>query len=140
MSYFENWMKWVTQRKNKEIGAMEILVDNRMNIIDSKDIEKKIVGLKKELDTLMKLGNDYIDGGGESGVWANGVELVRDSFFLEHIKGAAVESLDVDLSIWPFCFIDWKAVAEDFKRGYFSIDFNGVTYWIKRPPSIHRDS
>lgn len=32
---------------------------------------------------------------------------------------------------WPLRHIDWDAAAEELKQDYTSVEFDGVTYWIR---------
>ena len=35
------------------------------------------------------------------------------------------------MSNWPFNCIDWEKAAEELQQDYMSIDFDGVTYWMR---------
>jgi len=110
-----------------------VIPDNCNNlcfIIYSKTIEEAVVKLKKEIEALTKLGNDYVDLQGEVGNWMNGVTLIRDDHFLQHAMAIAADQVDLDS--WPLKFIDWDMAAKDLKKRYMSIIYNGVTYWVKK--------
>jgi antirestriction protein len=32
---------------------------------------------------------------------------------------------------WPLGCIDWEAAADELKSDYSSIEFDGVTYWVR---------
>ena len=34
-------------------------------------------------------------------------------------------------ALWPYNYIDWEAAADDLKQDYASIEFDGVTYWMR---------
>lgn len=121
--------------------------NNLCFIIDSKTIERVIIKLKKDLEVLTKLGNDYteLDGefDGEIADWLNGVTLVRDDYFLQHAMAIAADQMvtadqaiaanQADLNSWPLKFINWDLAAEDLKKRYAFIDYDGVSYWVKKP-------
>jgi hypothetical protein len=127
-----------------------VIPDNCNNlcfIIDSKTIERIIIKLKKDLEVLTKLGIDYVklDGefDGEIADWMSGVTLIRDDYFLQHSMAVAADQMvtasqaidadQADLNSWPLKFINWDLAAEDLKKRYAPIDYNGVKYWIEKP-------
>jgi len=66
--------------------------------------------------------------------WRYGEILIRDSYFKEHAMELAHDVGDVtqdQLSRWPFTCIDWDEAAKELKMDYFSVDFDGIDYWIR---------
>lgn len=75
--------------------------------------------------------------------WAYGSTLVRDSHFQTYAEDLANDvagsSEEADLlsgtaeQHWPFTFMvtDWEAASEALKQDYTSVDFDGVTYWVR---------
>lgn len=114
-------------------------IDNHDDIIDSRDVIERIEQLNAleddrdddenaELATLVALANEA-EGYGD---WAHGETLVRDSHFVEYAQQLAddIGAIDRNAS-WPLNHIDWEAAAEALKQDYSSVDFDGVTYWIR---------
>jgi predicted RNA-binding Zn-ribbon protein involved in translation (DUF1610 family) len=64
--------------------------------------------------------------------WQHGATLIRDSYFEEYAEQFAddIGAIDRNAS-WPICHIDWKAAAESLQMDYTSVDFDGVTYWVR---------
>lgn len=126
-------------------------IDNSADIIDSRDIIARIEHLeerldedhvfeegeiepldddeKKELAALKKVA-DECDRYGD---WEDGAALIRDSHFADHAEREFVETADhnVDMSRWPYSCIDWEKAAEELQQDYMSVEFDGVTYWMR---------
>jgi hypothetical protein len=118
-------------------------MDNNEDVIDSRDVIERIAELedmnpadfdaapelRDELHALLALADEasqYADD------WKYGSVLVRDSYFTEYAEQLAEDlgMVSRDLS-WPLNRIDWDAAADDLKIDYTSVDFDGVTYWIR---------
>ena len=66
------------------------------------------------------------------GDWRYGDTLIRDSYFCDYAEKLAHDCYDMkQAESWPFCHIDWEAAAGALKQDYSSVDFDGVTYWIR---------
>lgn len=64
--------------------------------------------------------------------WHHGETLIRDSYFEEYAEELATDLGYMDKSDqWPYTCIDWKQAAEELQQDYTSIDWDGVTYWIR---------
>lgn len=132
-------------------------ITNRDDIIDSRDVIERIEELEegypipstrdlldqtyvitpgnreawKELATLKALaskGSDY------SSNWPHGTTLIRDTYFQEYAQELAEDCGDIPSagsSRWPLYCIDWKQAARELQHDYTSIDFDGVTYWVR---------
>jgi DNA repair exonuclease SbcCD ATPase subunit len=82
----------------------------------------------EELKALKALA-DQCEGYGD---WEHGAQLVRDDYFEDFAREEA-ESLDLikeDMR-WPYACIDWKQAAEELQQDYTSVDWDGVTYWVR---------
>lgn len=64
--------------------------------------------------------------------WQHGATLVRDSYFKEHAQQLAddIGAIDSDAK-WPINCIDWDEAARELQQDYTSVEFDGVTYWIR---------
>ena len=83
----------------------------------------------EELRILRKLneqGSDY------AADWSYGETLIRDSYFKDYAMDLAddIGAIDRNAS-WPTNCIDWDQAARELKMDYTSIDFDGVTYWVR---------
>jgi hypothetical protein len=116
--------------KNKENGmpAKIVEIHNTNPIINSKTIEREIIYHEKRIKILKELGDSFP---GEAVDWLGGISLIRDDFFLEHAKAKAAEVFD--MNVWPLQYINWEEAAEALMARYIPIDFEGVTYWVKKP-------
>jgi hypothetical protein len=66
--------------------------------------------------------------------WRYGETLIRESYFEEYAEQLADDIgylADSKAQEWPFRHIDWKAAAEELKEDYFTVEFDGVTYYIR---------
>jgi hypothetical protein len=116
-------------------------LNNGMNIIDSRDVIKRIEELadieerdedeESELNALKAFHEEA------NADWEDGVALVRDSYFERYAQelaedtGGLREAVPNRMNyIWPFCHIDWKAAADSLQQDYSSADFDGETYWF----------
>lgn len=61
--------------------------------------------------------------------WEDGAELIRASYFTEYVQ-EMLESCG-DLPRVPCIHIDWEATARDFAYDYYSVEFGGVSYWVR---------
>jgi hypothetical protein len=132
--------------------ARRINISNGDDIIDSRDVIEKIEQLQEELDG----GEETEEGFMVNGVdmteeqeeltallalaeeaegcadWHHGEALIRDSHFERWAREFAddIGAIDSNAS-WPQTCIDWKQAAEELQQDYTSVDFDGVTYWIR---------
>ena len=66
--------------------------------------------------------------------WTYGETLIRDSYFQTYAEELAddIGAIDPNLSgRWPYTCIDWEQAARELQMDYMSVDFDGVTYWIR---------
>lgn len=75
---------------------------------------------------------DLADEAGGASDWRSGETLIRDSYFEDYAREFAEEigAVNPDGG-WPSSYIDWKAAAEALQQDYTSVDFDGVTYWLR---------
>lgn len=64
--------------------------------------------------------------------WHHGGTLIRDSYFEEYARQLAgdIGAIDARAS-WPCDCIDWEEAASQLQQDCTSVDFDGVTYWIR---------
>jgi hypothetical protein len=64
--------------------------------------------------------------------WAHGEALIRDSYFEDYARDLHEDINGRDAGKgWPFDCIDWEEAADALKQDYSSVDYDGVTYWIR---------
>lgn len=82
-----------------------------------------------ELATLRALADE---AEGYSGDWKYGATLVRDSYFETYAQEFAEEIGAIpDNAQWPCTCIDWEQAARELQMDYTSVEFDGVTYWVR---------
>ncbi len=115
-------------------------ISNNQDIIDSRDVIERINWLEAvppdntqedndELAILQKLAEQ---AEGYASDWTYGEALIRDSYFEEYAQDLAEDIGAIqDNAQWPYSYIDWKRAAQELQADYTSVDFDGVTYWIR---------
>lgn len=112
--------------ESNESDLADLLADGTEEMVQ--DTKDNINALKEELTPLKALA-----GGGEScSDWMHGEMLIRDSYFEDHARELAADigAIKGDES-WPCDCIDWERAAAALQQDYTSVDFGGVTYWIR---------
>lgn len=82
----------------------------------------------EELKQLIALANQC-EGCGD---WEYGEALIRDSYFQEYAEQLAddIGAINRDAT-WPNNCIDWERAARELQMDYTSVEFDGVTYWLR---------
>lgn len=127
-------------------------ISNSDDVIDSRDVMSRIEELEGEReDAAYEAEWDGSDEGLElaslrslaeecercASDWEHGAVLVRDSHFTEYTERYVNDTSPQDLSalidswIGAYLKVDWEAAAADLQRDYTSVDFDGVTYWVR---------
>lgn len=123
-----------------------MIIDNNMDVIDSRDIIGRIEELEKltapeatneafqawcdEYDSLNALQEQCVDYVSD---WEYGVSLIRESYFTEYCRELVIDIGDIpsELPWYIEDHIDWKGVARELSADYMEVDFNGVTYFVR---------
>lgn len=84
---------------------------------------------KAELAALKELA-DEVDSNTED--WKYGVTLIRDDYFETYARDMAEDMGAIpENAAWPASCIDWERAARELQQDYTSVDFDGVTYWVR---------
>jgi hypothetical protein len=87
-----------------------------------------------ELATLEKLLDECKGNGGDEqwrGDWYP-ISLIRDSYFKDYAQEMAEDIGAINANAgWPNNCIDWDQAARELQMYYTSVDFDGVTYWVR---------
>ena len=122
--------------------------DNYQDVLDSRDIEERIETLEAlreaaadgsmdpmeetEIEELAALHALRDEAAGYSEDWKYGSTLIRDSYFKTYAQELADDIGVIDSSAaWPLTCIDWEQAARELQHDYTSVDFDGVTYWVR---------
>lgn len=131
-------------------------ITNSEDIIDSRDVIARIADLegcdcgsdredgegcddtdcptcyedvREELTALKELAGQ---ASGYAADWQYGEALIRDSYFQTYAMELADDIGAVDTNAgWPMSCIDWEQAARELQMDYTSVEFDGVTYWIR---------
>ena len=121
-------------------------ITNQEDIIDSREIIARIEYLESERESAenpeewdggdegweLKALKALADEASSSPDWTYGETLIRDSYFEDYARELAEDIGAIDRNAkWPNDHIDWEAAANALKQDYFSVEFDGVEYWIR---------
>ena len=57
---------------------------------------------------------------------------IRDSYFQTYAQELADECCEMPKDIkWPYTCIDWEKAARELQMDYTSVEFDGITYWVR---------
>ncbi len=63
--------------------------------------------------------------------WRYGAALVRDSYFEDYARELLEDIGDIPRDLPHYIEIDWEATARNIRMDYTSVEFDGVTYWVR---------
>ena len=113
---------------------------NNDDVIDSRDVIAAIAELTDELDAGEDIDTDELDAlraladqGEDCEDWQYGATLIRDSYFKDYAIELAedIGAIGTETERWPFTCIDWDQAARELRMDYTSVEFDGVTYWVR---------
>jgi hypothetical protein len=88
--------------------------------------------LQDEIAELEKLKALATEAEGYAADWHHGETLIRDSYFEEYAQELAEDCGMIERDVkWPYTCIDWEQAARELQMDYTSVDFDGVTYWVR---------
>lgn len=97
------------------------------------DLEDHLRDEKDEYLSLVKLAKQ----GEDSPDWSYGETLIHEDYFTKYIEDLIDDCYEMPKEMrsgeWPWrhITIDYEAAAEEAKQDYFSVNFDGETYWIR---------
>ena len=128
-------------------------VSNTQDILDSRDIIKRIEELEGECDDLYGDGWDddtlpveedvgeldelraliaFQDECEGSPDWIHGEAVIRDTYFEDYARQLAEDIGAISgQEGWPLNCIDWEYAASELQTDYMSAEYDGVEYWIR---------
>jgi hypothetical protein len=96
------------------------------------DAEKELASWDEDYGAELKSLKALQDEGEGCSDWSHGTALIRDSYFEDYARELADDIGAIDSNAgWPLGCIDWEQAADELKSDYTSIDFDGVTYWVR---------
>jgi hypothetical protein len=125
------------------IKALEEMESERQDLLDqiedAEEADDKIDAEKALRDwdedngeTFEALRAFCEEGEGVAEDWIHGATLIRDDYFTEYAQQFAEDIGAINKhQSWPNTCIDWEEAAGELQSDYSSIDFDGVTYWVR---------
>jgi antirestriction protein len=94
-----------------------------------RDLFETVEDNADELAALRELAEE---ASGYAADWLYGETLIRDSYFVTYAQELAedIGAINPDAA-WPATCIDWEQAARELQIDYTSVEFDGVTYWIR---------
>lgn len=118
-------------------------VHNGADLLDSRDIIERIKELEDELGGVDEPDEETTDElkalkaleneASDSPDWIHGETLIADSYFETYASELAddiIGAINKDAS-WPNDCIGWEKAAEELQMDYTSVNYDGVTYWVR---------
>jgi hypothetical protein len=110
-------------------------ISNSDNVIDTREIIERISEIDNadchDPELAAGEGCDSVDDCptcyGEAGEELAALRGIENAGITDFDSGA---TLIRDLS-WPASYIDWDAAADALRMDYTSVDYAGVTYWVR---------
>jgi len=105
---------------DQEIESIEIDMSEKTSDIEATNSElKPLTDLRDEVEP-------YCPD------WPHGVTLVADDYFEDYAYEMArdIGAIPDDMS-WPANCIDWTKAANALQMDYTSVDFDGITFWVR---------
>lgn len=135
-------------------------ISNADDVIDSRDVLERIDALRESLfdkhqdeggcdsefeaylSGQVALGNEEAEelkhlealqeeAEGYAPDWKHGATLVRDSYFTDYCRELLEDIGDLPKDLPAYIVIDWDATAQNIRIDYTSVEFDGVTYWVR---------
>jgi hypothetical protein len=136
-------------------------ISNSDDVIDSRDVIERIEELEEQLAALSEedrakdkahptaattqVSDEYHDlhcelttlkalaeeAEGYAPDWRHGASLIRDSYFKDYAEELIKDIGDLPRELPHYIAIDWKKTAENIKVDYTSVEYDGVTYWVR---------
>jgi DNA repair exonuclease SbcCD ATPase subunit len=109
---------------------------------DDEEKEKDLERLNDAKESLKDWDRDYSDelkalkslaedGANSADDWEYGATLIRDSYFVEAMQELCEDIGDLPKGLPSYLEIDWDATARNLQSDYSSVEFDGVTYWVR---------
>lgn len=134
-------------------------ISNNTNVIDSRDIIARIAALQEERDNcptdfgddaspeqrattwardypedaaeLAALESVAQQGEGYAADWHHGETLIHDDYFTRYAMELLADCGELPKDFPWYIVVDEEATARNIQSDYYTIDFNGETYWIR---------
>src|ERR1017187_919831 len=111
------------------------LVDAVQSAGEAEDFESSKVSLElwdedygDELKSLKSLAEE---GENLTREWRDGTTLIRESYWVEYVEDLCKDIGDMPREIPHYIVIDWESTADNIAVDYSTLDFDGVTYYIR---------
>lgn len=101
-------------------------------LLERKDDEEQTYPLNEEeaaeLAALVALAEE---AEGYADDWRHGATLIRETYFTDYTEELLQDIGDLPKNLPGYVVIDWEATARNIQVDYTSVEFDGVTYWVR---------
>lgn len=109
-----------------------------MNILDSRDLAKRLEELQDERETLLEEWDndnkeelDELENlESEISEWSYGATLIDESDFVEYCEEMLEDIGDLPRDMPSYIVIDWDATADNLKADYTTVTYQGTDYLV----------
>lgn len=63
--------------------------------------------------------------------WSSGVELINEDYFEKYAREYSDQVHLGSVAQWPYNHIDWEAAAEELKKSFTRVDFDGENFYVR---------
>ena len=123
----DEYSDYMLEQEHTPTGIDDVSFDDWL------DLEDHLRDEKDEYLSLVKLAKQ----GEDSPDWSYGETLIHEDYFTKYIEELIEDCYEIPKEMksgnWPWrhVVIDYEAAAEEAKQDYFSVNFDGATYWIR---------
>ena len=115
-----------------ELADLEDEVNEAEGEEEVKDAEGSLETWKDDYGDELKALLALVDEASGSPDLRYGETLIRDTYFAAYARELAEDiGAMPDTNHWPLNCIDWEQAARELQQDYMSVDYGGVTFWIR---------
>ena len=130
-------LQGLVQELSRDLGPRGITINNvQPGPVDTgnpDDEDRSQDDLFAELARLEAFMSEMEGRGGDEqwrGAWYP-VTIIRDSYFVDYCQELCADIGDIPRDMPAYLVIDWEATARNIQQDYTSVEFDGVTYWVR---------
>lgn len=117
-------------RQVKVLHESKEIRDEARNNYNSAESELQLWD-EDEGDELKALKALAEEGENATSEWRHGETLIREDYWVEYVQELCKDIGDIPKDIPHYIVIDWEKTADNIAVDYSTIDYDGVSYYIR---------